>query len=271
MKEVFAPHLGRTVKLGRSRPPPGKPKLKFGDYVQPTLPPPPSSVDYTAAAMSVLTQIFMNDTLGDCVIAALAHIVGLLTGNAGNLFTYTQAMIIAAYSAIGGYVPGDPSTDNGCDELTALQYVQSNGFADGTKLSGFLALDATNQQEVMQALFLFENLFFGVELPDAWINPFPSAAGFTWDVGSPDTSNGHAFCGVGYNAAGVQIDTWGLIGTVTWAAVQALCAGTDGGQLYVLLSPDIINKASGKGLAGFDFVTLQMDMAALSPRGGVVG
>jgi hypothetical protein len=258
-----------TFKLGRNRPAPGRAKLRFSDYVNVELPPPPPTTDYSHAALAALSQVYLNDQLGDCVIAGGYHIIGTETGNAGAVFLATPEQITADYSAIGEYVPGDSSTDNGCDEGTALDYWTNTGFADGSKLAGHLSLDPGNHVQVQQAIYLFENCLFGVELPDAWISPFPSANGFTWDVGTANPSNGHCFVGVGYNATGIQICTWGLLGTVTWAAVSELCSGYDGGQLYVVLSPDQLIKASLKAPNGFDFPTLQADLAALPSRGGL--
>jgi hypothetical protein len=199
----------------------------------------------------------------------VGHVQDLLTGNAGNLTAVTDAQVLALYEAVGGYKPGDPSTDQGADEETVLDYLSSTGFPDGTKLSGYLQLDGTNQIEVQQAMDLFETLYFGVDLPDAWLNPGPQANGFVWDVGQPDQNNGHCFVGVGYNAVGVQIDTWGMIGTVTWAAIAALCGAADGGRVVTLLTPDQIAKATGKAPNGFDFATLQADLDQLGGRGGL--
>jgi hypothetical protein len=229
---------------------------------------PPATSDYTAKASTVLANIYGNDELGDCVIAGGYHVVGVETGNAGDLFTATEAQIIADYSAIGGYVPGDPSTDNGCDEQTALNYWLQHGFADGTKVLGWLAVDATNKQEVQAAMYLFENLVFGIELPDAWINPFPSASGFTWDVhGSPDPQNGHCVVGVGYTASGVTIDSWGLLGTLTYAAIARYCVQSSGGELYVVLTPDQLTKAETKAPNGVNWSDLIADFDAM---GGTV-
>jgi hypothetical protein len=252
------------MKLGRRRPAPGHKKLHLRDYLRVSLEAPPATCDYSKPAMTGLSNIFLNDQLGDCVIAAGAHVTAQETGNAGDLFVYSPAQILADYGAIGGYVPGDPSTDNGCDEVTALNYWQTNGFADGTKLAGYLHLNAANEVEVMQALYLFENVLFGVELPDAWINPFPSASGFVWDVGTPNPDNGHAFMGTGYNQTGVQIDTWGFIGTITWPAVSALCSTNDGGQLYVVMTPDQLEKGQTKAPNGLEWVALQSDFDALT-------
>ena len=123
-----------------------------------------------------------NDTLGDCVEAGFNHIDGVWTGNAGAIYVAPLASIISEYSAIGGYVPGNPNTDNGSDEITAVNYYMKTGFSNGDKIIGYLALDATNKTELQLAIYLFENIIYGIELPDAWITPFPSANGFIWDV-----------------------------------------------------------------------------------------
>jgi hypothetical protein len=230
-----------------------------------TLPTPPASCDYaTPAAMPVLSMVLGNDTLGDCVIAGGYHLVGAATGNAGALFTPTMDQILADYSAIGGYVPGDPSTDTGCDELTALAYWQTHGFADGTHITGSLAIDATNQSHVQAACWLFEGLMFGIELPDAWVSPIPSGSGFTWDeAGAPDPNNGHCIVGLGYQPAGVTPDSWGMLGTLTWDAITAYCTEAAGGGLYCILTTDMLAKGQAKAPNGFDWGALIEDFGAL--------
>jgi hypothetical protein len=114
-------------------------------------------------------------------------------------FIYTNKQIIELYSAIGGYVPGEPSTDNGCDEVTALNYWENQGAPAGQRrIAGWLAVNAADSTGYRTALWLFENLYFGMELPDARISPMPSASGFVWDgAGAPDPNNGHCVAGVG--------------------------------------------------------------------------
>ena len=262
MKLVYAPHLGRSVKLGGRRRPrtPGL-CLKLENYITNRLAAPPSTVDYSPAAMTALRQMYDNDTLGDCVIAGGYHTVGVETGNAtaGTPFIATNDQIIADYSAIGGYVPGDESTDQGCDMQTALNYWSSHGSADGTKDLGWLAVDPTNVTLVKQALWLFGNLDFGIELPDAWISPFPSADGFTWDVaGAPDPDNGHCIVGVAYDSVGVTIATWALLGKLTFAAITEYCASSANGELYVRLTPDQVAKGQAiapNGVAWADLIS----------------
>jgi hypothetical protein len=221
-------------------------------------------MDYTPKANSSLVNIYGNDKLGDCVIAGGYHVVGVETGNAGNQFIASSTQITNDYSAIGGYVPGNPNTDNGCDEPTALSYWTTHGFANTTKLLGWLAVDPTNQTEVMQGLWLFENLFLGLELPDAWISPFPSSNGFTWGTaGAPDPENGHCIIGAGYTPSGLTIDTWGLLGILTWQALAKYCASQVGGELYVMLTPDQLTKGQTIAPNGVAWTSLIADFDAL--------
>jgi hypothetical protein len=269
IKEVFAPHLGRTVKLGRKRPVAMGPHMKLRHYLRASLPPPPDAVDYSPKAMASLSQMYLNDRLGDCVIAGGYHCVGTWTGNAnGSPFMVSDAQLVADYGSIGGYNPSDPSTDQGCDEPTAFDWWTSHGFADGSNLVGWLAVDATNQTEVKTALDLFENLVYAIELPEAWISPFPSGPGFTWDVaGEPVPENGHCVIAPGYDASGAVIATWALLGHITWAAMAKYCVPSAGGGLYVIVSPDMIAKGQDKAPNGVSWNDLLSDFQQM---GGVV-
>ncbi len=272
VKTIQHPESRRTFKLGRKRPVARCPRLSLRNYLTNRIPAPPATCDYTKAAASALSNIYGNDELGDCVIAGMAHLVGVLTGNSGTKpFLYTDEEIVALYSAIGGYVPGDPSTDQGCDEQTALNYWENHGAPAGSthKIAGWLAVDATEPAEVRTALWLFENLYFGMPLPDAWINPMPSSSGFVWDAAGPaDPDNGHCVAGVAYNAKGVTIDTWGMTGLVTDAAVAQYASKVSGGELYTVVSQDGLNKATKKAPAGFDWSQLVADFDSM---GGKIG
>lgn len=251
-------------KLGRNRPP-LKRKMCLHDYrIATVLPTPPDAVSYATHAAQPLAQVYRNDEIGDCVIAGMAHLVGVFTGNAGQVpDMFTAAQITAMYSAIGGYVPGDDSTDGGCDERTAMAYWQSQGAPAGSnKIAGWVSVDGSQPTRVKTALWLFEGLVFGIELPDKWIDPFPSKPGFVWDIaGRANPENGHCVVGVGYNAQGVIIDSWGMLGVITWAAIAAYATTTGAGELYAVLSPQVIGKAQAKAPNGFDWEALQSDFA----------
>jgi hypothetical protein len=271
MKQVQVPN-GGIVKFGRRAMPIGRPHMRLSNYLRAALPAPPPVSDFSPKAGVALSDVYGNDSLGDCVIAGGYHIEGVETGNAGTIFHATSSQIISDYSAICGYVPGDPSTDNGGNLQDALNYWTSHGFANGTKLLGWLAVNATNKTEVQQACFLFENLYLGMGLPDAWINPFPSGNGFTWDVaGASNPSNGHCIMGCGYNATGIKVDTWGLLGTQTYAALAEYASAKTGGELYVLLSPDQVTKGQIKAPNGVDWASLIADFDAMGGHVPVPG
>lgn len=269
MRSVHVPHLGLSMKLGRVRPA-NRMRLHLRDYLRAVaLPAPPSSVDYSSLAKSALAQIYKNDVWGDCVIAGIMHLIGVWTGNAnnGSPFIATDAQVQDAYTKIGGFDPNNPTaTDQGCDEVTALNFCQQTGVGDGVKFSGWTAVDGTNQTEIQQAVSLFEGgLMFGIALPDAWISPFPSASGFVWDVaGDPNPNNGHCIVGVGYTAQGVLISTWGLIGTITWAAIAKYATQSGGGELYTALSPDQVAAGQAKAPNGVAWDDLLGDFNAIA-------
>jgi len=230
-----------------------------------SLPAPPPTCDYSAKATTALSEMYLNNELGDCVIAGIGHVVGVMTGNVGNQFLYSNNQIIALYSAIGGYVPGEPSTDRGCDEQTALNYWQHNGAPAGSnQIAGWISVNGADPSEYRTALWLFENLYFGLELPNKWINPFPSAPGFIWDVaGPPVPTNGHCVVGVGYTPKGVTICTWGMLGLMTDAAIAKYATTAGAGEVYTVVSQDAINKAAAKAPNGFDWSQLIADFDSM--------
>lgn len=264
LKTITNPVTHATLKMGRIRPSFDKPRLQMSNYMGGVLPAPPATSDYSKAAANTLTNIYGNDQLGDCVIAAGAHVRGVTSANAGKQVTFTQDQIIGMYSAIGGYVPGNPNTDQGADPQVAIDYWTKTGFPDGVKLAGVLQINPLDPVELKTAVWLFENLFLGFELPDKWITPFPAGSGFTWDVaGAPDPQNGHEIMAYGHDAKGLLVDTWGMLGWLTYAAAAKYCVQSVGGDMYALLSPDIINLAINKAPNGLDWVQLVTDFNAL--------
>jgi hypothetical protein len=271
LKRAFAPHLKHHVVFGRRRPKQLRQltgKLKAKDFLKLDAIDVPASTNYRPAADAVLREMYGNDELGDCVPAGFAHVLGVETGNAGKLYTETLKQVISDYSAIGGYKPGHPETDAGCDEETALAFYCQHGFANGSRAAGWLALDPNNPKQIAAAMYLFENLIFGVGLPEAWISPFPETDGFVWDAaGDSIPENGHCFVGVDLVPNGIVIDTWAIEGVVTWKAIAKYCSGNQGGQLFVLITPDQIDKAKAKAPNGLDWAAL---VSAFDAMGGKV-
>jgi hypothetical protein len=256
-----------TFKFGRTRPKYTPPLLRFGNYLKQNLPIPPDSVNYIIpSVLSSLNMILDNDKIGDCTAAGAMHIENTFRANANSGLPFaTTQQAINFYSDSTGYNPDDPTTDQGGNEIDVLNYWRQYGlFRDGTaKISAYLSIDATNQTELKAAIWLAENLYFGVELPDAWLKNFPGN-GFTWDVaGEPNPKHGHCFVGLGYDSKGVIIDSWGYIGKVTWAAIAKYADLQEGGQVFTVISQDIINKITGLAPTGLDYTQLVADIDSL--------
>lgn len=252
---------GRTFHVGGRRPRASRgPRVRLARYLDTTkLPAPAPDVDYTKGAQG-LSDVLANNSLGDCTCAGVGHLVDVVTAGAGAPVAVTADQVIALYRAACGY-DGTPATDQGGDELTVLDYVCEKGL-DGAGLHKFDAsvlVDVHNKEEVRAAMWLFGNLYFGCSLPDAWISPFPSANGFVWAPGTPDNNNGHCFVGVGSDSNGVQIDTWGLLGTITYDAIAQTVD-----ELHTVLTCDWFNKATQLAPSGFAVADLLADLKELA-------
>ena len=267
IKSVYAPALNRSFKLGRTRPRARAPRLSLKNYLMRSLPAPPAAVDYSKAAYAGLHMILGNDATSDCTAAGIMHIEDIWRGNVSGASQPVSAdEAIAFYSASTGYVPGDSTTDQGGNEIDVMNYAMQHGlFADGSgKIAGYVAINGADPDEVKTALWLFENVYFGVEMPDRWINPIPTYDDWTWDVaGEPDMQNGHAFIGCAYDSAKVRICSWGMTGFITFEAIAKYATTPNSGELFAILSKDAIDKASGKAPSGFDFTQLSADLQAL--------
>jgi hypothetical protein len=156
---------------------------------------------------------------------------------------------------------GHRRRDNGGDEQIVLNYWREHGLIQGRRrIAGHIFVDATDIETVKSAIWLFENVYFGVELPNNWIDPYPSGNGFVWALaGKPNPENGHAFAGIGYDHQGVYISTWGMVGIMTWDAVRHYASRGADGELHCVISPDSLIRATHKTPHGFDWSQLVAD------------
>jgi hypothetical protein len=267
MKTVFAPHIGREVRLGgcnvdliHLRHALGMKHVMRAGAVNFT-PPTFTTFSKNNALTTLLSQMFENNQLGDCVIAARARRTGLLTGNAtGTAFIYTDAQINTEYGRVGGYVVGDASTDQGCDPAASADDGVKNGYADGSRDAGWVAVDAANFTEVMIANDVTNGACdLSMALPDAWVGAqMPQKNGDVWDVaGDPNPANGHNVAVIDHDVNhGVLIDTWGLEVWVTWKALAKYGIQANGGMLIAHMNMDAIAKSNAKAPNGYDWATM---------------
>jgi hypothetical protein len=216
--------------------------------------------------------MMLNNQIGSCVIAAKGHAIMLWTALTGlhREVILPDTDILAGYEAVGGYVPGDPATDVGCDMLTAAQYFQATGFA-GHRISAFATLAAgtyMNPGHWQEAINLFGVVDIGLNMPLAWEALL--GADDVWDVDphgrtsgdrAPGSWGGHDVLLVGYDSTGkvYQLITWGQVLYITEAALRVYCD-----EAYTYLSPDWIYNGTAPNL--FKLADLQRDLQLESAR-----
>ena len=245
-----------NMKLGKKDVRHDKRTLHLANYLTNVLVP-PARVDWGAK----LTQIGMmkNDELGDCTCAAAGHMIQTWTANNGNQKIVSDDEIVSAYEAVGGYKPGDPSTDGGAVEIDVLNYWRKTGIA-GDKIFAYVALEPKNKNHIKLATDLLGGCYLGIALPISaqtqrvWSVP---ATGLVTGDGRPGTWGGHAVPIVDYGPTGPTCITWGKLVTMTWAFFFAYCD-----EAYGILSSDW---AAGNKVApsGFLFSQLQADLPQL--------
>ncbi len=257
------------LKLGKRSPRLDHRTLKLSKYLTPALPTPPIRAGYVEKVAQ--WPMYLNDSLGDCVIAAAGHMIQQWTAYAGEETQISNSAILTGYVQVGGYVPNNPDTDNGCDMLTALKYWRKTGLG-GHKIAAFVSVDFTNQQEVEQAIALFGSVYTGLALPLVAQSPTQTGPNGKpcWSVaecgtngdGSPGSWGGHCVPLIGYSNdpaghPGTMLVTWGALYDMTWKFLNLY---TD--EMWAVLSSDWFEQ-SGQSPSGFNLAQLQADLSAL--------
>ncbi|HYW44807.1 MAG TPA: hypothetical protein VE959_18230 [Bryobacteraceae bacterium] len=255
----------RTIKLGKQAARYDARTLQFSNYMKATAPPaPPKSEDWTKKVAQ--WPMMLNDNLGDCTCACAGHMIEEWTTNAQPVgYTPTDQQILTAYEAVGGYKPGDPSTDNGAVILDVLNYWRQTGIA-GHPIQAFVSVEPKNHVEVQDAIYLFGNCYIGVQLPvsaqnqTVWTVPPGGPTG----QGAPGSWGGHAIPIVQYDARGLTVITWGATKRMTWTFFDAYCD-----EAYAALSSDWI-AANQNAPNNFDLTQLAADLTAIGAQPAAV-
>lgn len=245
-------------KLGKLAPHPESthPRVKLSNHLAVSkLPPTPPVVDYASAVK--VWPMYMNDQLGDCTCAGIAHSVQAWTAYAQGLVTLPNSAVLGLYEKMG-YVPGDPSTDNGAVEQDVLHEVQQNGIG-GHKILAYAQVNHQDINEMKTALYLFGSLYLGAQMPQSALDQ--TNAGQPWQIvsGSPIVG-GHAFVAQRWDAAQspMSVVTWGQLQRVDlewWLAY--------GEEAWAIITEDWF-LANGGSVTGMDEVSLGDEFAIMS-------
>jgi hypothetical protein len=209
-----------------------------------------------------VVPMFANDRYGDCTCASQGHRVVAMENSSGQReIQLTDEDILRAYSAVTGFNPKDPSTDNGAYELDVLNYMRKTGMGrqkDGTPhtIGAFVAVDWKDHAEVRDAHYVFGGLKVCAGLPisaqhqDVWdVTTGPDAAWGSW--------GGHSMYSPGYTDKGLIDFTWGREKLLTWAWIDEYVD-----EMYAVISDDYFRRG-GKTPQGFSLERLTNALAEI--------
>ena len=205
-------------------------------------------------------EMLANDTVGDCVIAGGMHETMLWTANGSTQASVSTAAAIKNYSAITGYDPKDPSTDQGTDMQAAASYRRKTGLLDAAgrrhKVGAYLSIDPGDLEQHFLAIYLFGAIGIGLRFPDSAMGQFH--AGQPWTVVKrARIEGGHYVSGVARRAGELIVVTWGREQVVDPAF---LAKYNDESVAYV--STEYLRK--GRSPEGFDADQLNADLAEIT-------
>lgn len=232
------------------------------------LPSEPFPFDVQAQLGITDTNMFDNDTLGCCVVSSGYHNEIVITMlETGKPIAGTDDEVKTVYFALTG------GQDTGLVITVFLDYWRDTGIpVQGSihKIYAYAAVDWTNHDEVMEALYYIKNNVAGLMLPlDAQTQ---LANGQPWTVttgpgAAPGSWGGHGIETVAYleiiavNADGVVFETWGKRQLATWPWVDKYVD-----EYYVIIpSPSIPNSPIDPALLSSEMAQIQANPLPPSP------
>ncbi|UFZ05461.1 hypothetical protein LQG66_03855 [Bradyrhizobium ontarionense] len=246
------------LPLGKTAARAGAMSFKLSDYIdKKALPKPPKQFGHEGLVPASWGMLG-NDRYGDCVWAGAAHETMMWNAEAGRKVAFTDAGVLSDYSAVTGFNPRKPSTDNGTDMQVAASYRRKTGIVDaGGKrhpVAAYLAIEPGNINEHMTAVYLFGAVGIGISFPASAMDQFN--AGKPWDVVSRTSIEGCHYIPLVARREQLDVVTWGRLQAMTPRFFQKY---NDESVAYVSLEALTKNKSP----EGFDAAQLQADLAAL--------
>jgi hypothetical protein len=241
-------------KLGKLAPKHDSRTLKFKSYFD-KLPPIPTAVDWTPKVAD--WKMLANDEVGDCTIAAAGHLEMLWTSQTSTEYIPTDAETLAAYTAITGYNPQDPNSDNGAVELDVLNYWRNTGFGSRPPILAYMQINPTVIDHVKASIALFGGCYVGIQVPASAQDDFSNGLPWT-NTNDNNIEGGHAIILVAYDQNYVTCVTWGALQKISYPWLAKYME-----EAYAVLSPDWI-AANGSAPSTFNLAQLQADLKLIS-------
>jgi hypothetical protein len=264
-------------KYGRVAPDPEKPVLILERYLSSRGPLklgglPDVSLDEDVDRASAVKDwpMYLNDRIGDCTIAGLAHMFGALSQyGKGTEAMFTDDVVQHVYSSISGYDPNagppdDNPTDTGCQMSDVLKYAHHNGIPDTSgkvhKVAGYAKLgNPTNPTLVGQVLDVCGTAYTGIVAQSIIQREFSENKPFTWQKNG-EVEGGH--CIVLQRRHPKSQAKQGIYEYVTWGALARATSGFMAHaveEAWFVVTEDWLND-KGDSVEGLDLSQLLADM-----------
>jgi hypothetical protein len=158
-------------RLGLKAPVPGAIKLRLSTYTDfRKLPTPPAAFGH----YSLISEWGMlgNDQYGDCAEAGACHQTMLWTAEGlGTAAPFDDAAALSNYSAITGFDPSNPVSDQGTAISDLAGYWKSHGIVDSNgdahKVVAVVDLNPGDLRELWTASYLFQAVGLGFAIPNS--------------------------------------------------------------------------------------------------------
>jgi hypothetical protein len=224
--------------------------LRMHKYLS-ELPPAPPSLSRMSIVPADQWKMYDNDTIGDCTMAAIAHMLMLITVQSGTMFTPDPKDIRSIYFQLTG------GADTGLDLPTVLNYWRDTGIA-GHKILQWGDIDPQDMERQRQAMWVFGAVDQAAQVPSSMLPQFDAHEEWTIVPGATLQNEGHSFPCFDYSDNG---DACG----VTWAREQWMNPGWMIDYLFescAVVAPEWID-ANPAGVAGSVMDTLIADLKAM--------
>lgn len=241
------------VKLGKNAARHDPRTLVYANYRTAIEAPPPDAHWGRGLPFAMLA----NDQYGDCVEAGYAHQVQIWGDRSGHPFVPDNQEVLGTYTAITGFNPADPATDQGTDMLTAVGYWRSTGLG-GQQITAYAALNPLAQTEMCESIAWYGGAYIGLQLPLSAQNQV--GAEWTVTTGAQAVAGswgGHCVPLSGYDQNTLWCVTWGKLQAMTWQFLTTYCD-----EAFVLLATDWI-AASGQAPSRLAWGQLLADLQNL--------
>ncbi len=245
------------MKLGKTTARKDSVTFKLKDYVNLSVLKVPATFGHEQ--LVPLWSMFGNDQYGDCVLAGAAHETLLWNEEGGHPVGFSDHAVLSDYSAITGFNPNDPNSDQGTDMQVAASYRRKTGIIDNTgkrhKVAAYLSITPGDVHEHLVAAYLFGAVGIGINFPASAMTQFNAHQ--TWKiVTGSQIEGGHYIPLVARRKSHFIAVTWGELQPMTDGFFKKY---NDESIAYVSLEA----LTNGKSIEGFDAATLEADLQKL--------